>query len=202
VIAAFRICHTRYANTIYTGRGGLLKGSRFLPAGYAVLYASASRALAVLEYAVHDETYTLRNLVIGEIGIPDDITMLDAGRVGLPEGWNRIQGSQASRAFGEQWIKDDRHAILKVPSIIIEDEANFIMNTQHRDFSRLELGEPRLFDIDKRLDWLKDRTGSEVIERVREHRGRQWMEDNREALKAYNEFVEKHSVFSDGLCQF
>jgi RES domain-containing protein len=173
VIAAFRICHTRYANAIYTGRGGLLTGSRFLPAGYAVLYASASRALAVLEYAVHDETYTLRNLVIGEIEIPDDIAMLDARRAGLPEGWNRVQGSQASRAFGEQWIQDARHAIIKVPSVLIEDEDNFIMNTQHRDFTQLKLGEPRAFDIDKRLNRLNDQTDSEAIEQVREHRRQQ-----------------------------
>ena len=37
---------------------------------------------------------------------------------------------------------------------------------------------------------------------VRRRRAEQWLKDNKPSLDAYNKFVEKHGVFSDGLRNF
>jgi antitoxin CcdA len=36
-----------------------------------------------------------------------------------------------------------------------------------------------------------------LIEKLREAQQRQWREENRESIAAYNQHVEKHGVFSD-----
>jgi antitoxin CcdA len=41
-----------------------------------------------------------------------------------------------------------------------------------------------------------------LAEAIRRHERAQWLEKNRAALDAYNEHVEKHGVFSDGLRSF
>lgn len=41
-----------------------------------------------------------------------------------------------------------------------------------------------------------------LAESIRRYEREQWLEKNRAALDAYNEHVEKHGVFSDGLRSF
>ena len=41
-----------------------------------------------------------------------------------------------------------------------------------------------------------------LVEAIRRHERAQWLEKNRAALDAYNDHVEKHGVFSDGLRSF
>jgi antitoxin CcdA len=41
-----------------------------------------------------------------------------------------------------------------------------------------------------------------LVDAIRQREGEAWLKKNRAALEAYNEHVEKHGVFSDGLRSF
>lgn len=56
-----------------------------------------------------------------------------------------------SRAVGDAWAAAGRTLALAVPSAIVRQEANFVLNAQHEQFARLRIGEPEPFSFDERL---------------------------------------------------
>jgi len=53
--------------------------------------------------------------------------------------------------MGDAWIKSGRPAALRVPSVIVPGEFNYLLNPRHPDFSNLKFGEPAAFLFDPRL---------------------------------------------------
>jgi RES domain-containing protein len=70
---------------------------------------------------------------------------------GLPENWRDAIAPATLKGIGDDWIRSGSSAVLQVPSAIIPDEANFLLNPRHPDFSRMTLGAPQAFDFDPRL---------------------------------------------------
>ena len=85
------------------------------------------------------------------IYVPDTLT-IDEIRLGdLPEGWKSTNPSICQK-LGSQWYQhDERSAILKVPSIIVPQEHNYILNTTHPDFSKIKLIDQQAFIFDQRI---------------------------------------------------
>ena len=69
----------------------------------------------------------------------------------LPEDWRRLPAPQSTRRFGTRWIREARSVVLRVPSIVVDGEFNYILNPRHRDFGRLRIGNPAPFSFDSRL---------------------------------------------------
>jgi RES domain-containing protein len=111
----------------------------------AVVYASASRALAVLETFMHLalEARTLR-FVLCTIELPPRVR-LTRHAVGPPP---RSLGE--SQAVGRRWIEDHGTLALVVPSVMVPQECNYLLNVRHRHFEGLAVSrEP--FSFDERL---------------------------------------------------
>lgn len=56
-----------------------------------------------------------------------------------------------SKALGDWWIDSLASAALMVPSTVIANEANYLLNPVHRDFSRIAIEPPAIFHFDPRL---------------------------------------------------
>ena len=100
-----------------------------------MVYSSTSRALACLETFVHLNAGGLPlNRYLVEIEIPEDIwnaaEILDHTTL---IGWDAEPASTTSITFGSIWAKSQRSALLMVPSVIVPDELNVLINPLHSD---------------------------------------------------------------------
>lgn len=116
-----------------------------------MVYVASTRALAALEMAVHlDRATLLASFVL----IPcefDERLATTIDRRALPAQWRRNPPPPELAAIGDAWVKHAQSAVLAVPSAIIEDETNFLLNPAHPDFSAIRVGDPQAFEFDARL---------------------------------------------------
>ncbi|MEQ8241082.1 MAG: RES family NAD+ phosphorylase [Cyclobacteriaceae bacterium] len=141
----FRITLFEYANQLFASG----RKARWNSNGVFIIYAASSRALACLENVVHRSGEGLNNSFrTMVISIPNKIVINEVTSDELPSNWKDFDQQYVTRAKGDQWIKNQESAVLKVPSVIIQEEHNYLINPLHREFSdiQLESVEPFLFD--------------------------------------------------------
>jgi RES domain-containing protein len=148
---AWRIVKKRHVRSAFDGEGARRYGGRWNSPGTPVVYASQSRALCLLEVLAGIRSVTL---VEAYLLIPtrfDDslATRVDA-RV-LPAEWRQSPPPPSTRQIGDRWAGEQRSVILRVPSSIVPDESNYLINPAHPDFGRIEIGAPEEISIDSRL---------------------------------------------------
>lgn len=122
----FRISKTQYANDLQ-GTGSKLFGGRWNHIDTPCIYTSESRALAVLEYSANiaiDFIPRALSLCVFEI----DEAQIELTKIeDLPGNWTETPAPKVTKDFGTQWLKE-RKGILKLPSIIIPQEFNYLLN--------------------------------------------------------------------------
>jgi RES domain-containing protein len=137
-----------------SGAGAKATGGRWNAAGLACVYTSESRALACLETVVHLNAGGLPlNRYLVAVTIPDDIWAAAevASPSTLPVGWDAEPAGRASIAFGSDWLRAGRSALLFVPSVIVPEECNVLLNPQHSDGGRIIAAKVRKWLYDPRL---------------------------------------------------
>jgi RES domain-containing protein len=143
-----------YTANDLSGAGAKATGGRWNAAGAAVVYASQTRALACLETVVHLSAGGLPlNRYLVEVTIPDDLwvdaqTMSPAS---LPVGWDAEPAGRTSIEFGTSWIRSGASALLVVPSVIVPEESNVLINPLHPDSGRVTAAKVRKWLYDPRL---------------------------------------------------
>jgi len=149
LIVASRLC--RPAHSGFDGLGGLHRDGRWHNKGHRVVYLASSEALAVLEVLVHLTAFDqLPEYVCVKAHISDDL-ILDLEQVApLPDDWRSSDPVQ-TRNVGSRWLMERRSVVLRVPSVVIPREANFMLNPGHPDFERILVVTPMPFEFDVRL---------------------------------------------------
>lgn len=144
----FRISKTQYANDLQ-GTGSKLFGGRWNHIDTPCIYTSESRALAVLEYSANiaiDFIPRALSLCVFEI----DEAQIEVLEIkDLPGNWTETPAPKATKDFGTQWLKE-RKGILKLPSIIIPQEFNYLLNP-HSEKPGFELVDTSDFIYDLRI---------------------------------------------------
>lgn len=148
---AWRIVKASRAPDAFDGEGARLYGGRWNSPGTAVVYTAQSRSLAALELLVHLQA---SQLLMAYSSIPVEfedalIETVDPERV--TPNWRDYPAPSALQRLGDRWAAERRSAVLKVPSVVIPGEINFIINPRHPDFGRLAIGAPQRFEFDSRL---------------------------------------------------
>jgi RES domain-containing protein len=69
----------------------------------------------------------------------------------LPEDWRQLPAPASTREFGSRWVMQARSPVLRVPSIVVDGEFNYVLNPRHADFRQLKIGAPVSFSFDARL---------------------------------------------------
>lgn len=146
----FRLCRATYQ--AYDGEGARRAGGRWNSKGIRVLYMSENRSLAVLEILVHLSASIPDRYVLGSAEIPDNLRIEEVTQENLPDNWVTldIRKQVATRRIGDQWIEQQRSAVLSVPSVV-SGERNYVLNPSHPDFPSINFAEPVRFDFDARL---------------------------------------------------
>lgn len=147
----FRIERQKHLATTLSGIGAsLARGFRWNSLSTRLVYTAESRALATLEVAVHldlsEDLPTDRWLV--EIEIPNDIAIQEVRIQDLPVDWDAKPPILTTQLIGDDFVQYAQAAVLKVPSSIIPQEYNYLINPLHTDSARIRvIGEaPLQFD--------------------------------------------------------
>ncbi len=144
----WRVTRRSFALNPLSGEGAARFGNRWNSKGVRVAYTSTSRALAVLEMLVHVTRETVPNdTVLIPIEVPDELVdELEE----FPEGWSEYPYRNSTRALGDRWIRELRSAALLVPSAVLHQEKNLLINPKHPEFARIRVG-PAEDSLDARL---------------------------------------------------
>jgi RES domain-containing protein len=127
-----------------------LYGGRWNEPGVAAVYCSSSLALAALETLAHMEQRDLpAGLVSIRADIPTGIGVDQLELSKLPRNWRRYPAPVAVRRLGMDWLKAGLTAVLRVPSALISEEYNYLVNPSHPDASKIVVypAVPFRFDI-------------------------------------------------------
>ena len=150
MLVAHRIVKARHAPVAFSGEGARLAGGRWNRPGEAVVYASASLALAAIETFVHLGEDGLHIAFVSfRIEIPDSVQVQRCRRP--PADWRSEPPQEPSMLYGSNWIRRGRTAVLDVPSAIVPSESNYLLNPHHPDFRQIRIGRPRPFVFDPRM---------------------------------------------------
>src|SRR4051794_27144446 len=117
-----------------------------------LIYTASSRALACLENVVHRSSLGLRSLFrTMVIEIPDRLPITTLNKEELPLDWHLFQQFPSTQVLGDAWTSKKETAILKVPSAIIAEECNYLLNPLHMDFQNIKLVRIEPFEFDPRI---------------------------------------------------
>lgn len=123
-----------YAAADLTGGGAKIMGGRWNRKGTPGVYASTSIALAILETLAHlGGNVSIRNAFLVRMMVPSALWAQRAtvGVDSLPPAWLAEPPGIASIAAGENWLRARAHALLLVPSIMVPEEYNVVINPLH-----------------------------------------------------------------------
>lgn len=137
-----------------TGKASAKSGARWNQPGEHVIYAATSISLAAWETRAHFAKGLALpwNRILVRIDVPDDIwAARQITSRPLPVGWNVIPEGTTSRSIGSTWLNGHAAALLTVPSVIINEEDNVVINPAHPHAARLAFHRVRRFVYDHRV---------------------------------------------------
>ncbi len=144
----FRFCPKKYCNDI-TGEGAKLRGGRWNNVGIPVVYTSTTISLSLLELLIYNASYEeLQNNYLMKIevtGMPEN----SMNTVRVKKQWQKDVGY--SRFIGDSFLTTNKNMLLKVPSAIIPEEYNILINPLHPDFTKIKIISTSRFEFDSRL---------------------------------------------------
>ena len=148
----WRLCRRKHAAHAFDGEGARLNGGRWNPPGLAVVYTSATLSLAALEMLVHvDADDAPEDLVAIPVDIPSDVAVRRVQIDKLPADWRSLPAPLSLQDLGSAWVRALQTAVLSVPSAVVPQERNFVLNPAHPKFDGLVIGDPEPFSFDTRL---------------------------------------------------
>jgi RES domain-containing protein len=151
----FRLSKGKYKDVL-SGFGAALNGQRWNSKGTEVVYTAQSRALAQCEVAVHIPLGILpKDYFMVVIKVPDDLNIKVLKVNDLPRGWNAIPALPICQYIGDELVTSNEFAALKVPSVVVRGDYNFIINPKHQDFKKIEIIETYPFPFDPRIFYNK-----------------------------------------------
>ena len=145
----YRISKCKYIEDL-SGIGAATYPGRWNGKGVYVLYTAQNPSLALLESVVHISKIARMNYCMVSLAIPDD-SILEIKLSDLPLGWESNPPSEMLKDFGNKFVREGRYLAMKVPSAILFEEYNILLNPNHRDFEKVKMVSKRSLSIDERL---------------------------------------------------
>lgn len=157
-VTLYRITHERFAETPFSGEGGLSYGSRWASKGQRVSYAADHLALATLEkIAGVQRADLLAEMVYVKAHVPLSL-VTNLPDEDLPSDWNALPPRAATRQVGDRWLAAQQSLLLRVPSVVLPHSYNYVINAGHPQADHpgaaalsIEIVEPHLRWMDRRV---------------------------------------------------
>lgn len=145
----YRIVRDKYADSLNASG----RANRWNSEKQYVIYASSSKSLATLELVAH------RNVIMEGVAykmivirIPDDPDIIQTIPLKkLPVQWDLLKNRFVTQKMGSLWYLNKTKPVCKIPSAIIKEEYNYMLNTMHAAFSEIKIKSVSDFEWDQRL---------------------------------------------------
>ena len=144
----FRFTPEQYSYDI-SGEGASLYGGRWNSIGFPVVYTSITISLSLLEILIYSSSYDqMQNNILVRIEVPDTTARIISETV-LPKRWQSEK--EHCRYIGNEFLTQKKTLLLKVPSAIIPEEHNILINPLHPEFKKIKITSTKKFEFDGRL---------------------------------------------------
>jgi RES domain-containing protein len=157
LIEAYRISKESNPARAFSGQGAKDWGGRWNSRGVAVVYSAAHRSLSILEVLVHIKggAGTGRAAIATPFylyAVSFNPALLEELAISsLPVGWNAEPPTAASQSLGDAWVMAAKSAVLAVPSVLVPEERNYLLNPDHSRFAEVRIATPVACPVDPRL---------------------------------------------------
>jgi RES domain-containing protein len=145
----YRIVHKIYSGTLFASG---IQG-RWNSAGNKVLYAAESIPLAFLENMVRRQGVGFNSdFQIMFISVPDPVSVEEVSINDLSPDWRDPNNYSACLPIGDKWYHNGKSLALKVPSAVMPEAFNYVINTIHPDYKKVVLADTTNLVPDPRID--------------------------------------------------
>lgn len=149
MITAWRLVKDKHAAEAFTGFAARTVSGRWHHEGTPIVYLADSLALAALEVFVHLPAGTLAiSFSAFKVEIPDEVSIQIARN---PRNWRETPAPESTRTVGTRWFHAMETALMRVPSVIVPEEHNYLINLKHPDFKKLTIHRASPFSFDPRM---------------------------------------------------
>ena len=151
--SVWRLAPSDFANEL-DGEGSRSFGARWTSRGRNAVYTSSYLSLSVLEVYVNipqelrDDLPILRAVLIA---IPDDAPATQVSQEQLANYMAEPDPMAASRRVGDGWLDQGDALVLEVPSVLVPEETNLVLNPAHPRMREVKIISTRPFHFDPRL---------------------------------------------------
>ena len=149
----YRLARRKYAQSL-DGQGAALYGGRWNSVGHPVVYTAEHRSLAVLEYRVNNPL-PLEDLLIITLEVPED-SQQSISLEELPSDWARYAYENLCAPLGDEWLSKQETLMLRVPSAVVAQEHNVLINPLHPAMGQVKVIDDSPFMIDQRMYGAED----------------------------------------------
>jgi len=147
-MTVFRFTPEKYSSDI-SGEGARLFGGRWNSTGIPVVYTSMTISLSLLEILIYSASYDqIQNNFLVRIEVPDT-TFPTISETVLLKKWQSEKDH--CRYIGNEFLTQKKTLLLKVPSAIIPEEFNILVNPLHLEFKKVKIASANKFEFDGRL---------------------------------------------------
>ena len=151
MVTTWRIVSSKHLDDALSGMGAKKSGGRWNSKSVPMVYTSGNLALSALEMAVNlPSPRLLQDFRCIALEFDGKFVMALADP-DLPKDWNSRPPSPSTRSIGDTWVKEARSVVLRVPSVVVPQEHNYLVNPNHSDFASIRIGEPIAFRFDPRI---------------------------------------------------
>jgi len=148
----FRLANEKYRKDL-SGKGAALNGGRWNGKGTKLVYTGQNRSLAMAEVSVHinlQKINTIKFFML-TIYVPDKIKCLEVSEDDLVYNWKEFPRVKQTRELGDRIVMENKFCLIKVPSVVVPGDFNYLINPEHKDFNKIKIIDSAKFPFDDRL---------------------------------------------------
>ncbi|MBU6157935.1 MAG: RES family NAD+ phosphorylase [Bacteroidetes bacterium] len=147
----YRLSQSSYAADL-SGIGAEMAGGRWNSKGTPMIYAAESRALCVAELAMHLPLGLVpQNYAFVSFKIPENIPVLQLSKKQLPSNWNEYPHPNETQQIGDRFIRDNKFLVMRVPSVVVNEEYNYLINPRHSLIQKVQVSDLSPFKFNERF---------------------------------------------------
>lgn len=147
----YRLSQSSYAADL-SGKGAEMAGGRWNSKGTPTIYAAESRALCVAELAMHLPLGLVpQNYAFVSFKIPENIPVLQLSKKQLPSNWNEYPHPNETQQIGDRFIRDNKFLVMRVPSVVVNEEYNYLINPRHSLIKKVQVSDLSPFKFNERF---------------------------------------------------
>lgn len=151
MIRVWRTTKRAYGDTAFSGEGARRAGGRFNRRGTPLVYTSGTLSLSVLEVLTQLVGYEDLSAYVAIPAAFDERLVQVLEVEDLPPDWRSLPAPESTKALGMAWIEAQETPVLRVPSVVLPSEPNYLINPAHPDVAQVKRGDPQELGIDPRL---------------------------------------------------